>query len=490
VSQSLTKRSPLSISALLCLALAANPDTSSAQSAATQPSANQTPSAVRTWTDASGKFTVDAELVDTRDGKASLRKRDGKVTTIAIEKLSLADQQYIQLPEDTSVWPNRQSYRNSDPWLVTHHDQIKVLKPRLLVINFSNNRDMAWIKQRTDETIHALAESTRYHGFADREASAFVQYEVAKYVDLRDQSPAAGRENRNSRKYPRGPRPGTTCYAPFYDLKFAEAYGFADPAKPGRFLNLHELIEAGLVHELWFYGIHDDEIAAFESVEFKQYYDEQFKPLRDKHGPAGNGHPDDMPWSGRSFRIAWFNSDRGLGCGLENFGHALEGVANYNAIPYYTRYFKEYAEFDLDKRYPGFPLSSLYGVRMGTDDKVEYPTATTLKAHLQGKVHTIDDYTAMGGNVHFPPGARGHYDLGSPFIVKTVIENYRLRNGPDGKDLAHDFDPARFKQYESLAPDCMGQWLVYWRQCMPGYGNRCVDDNGQPMKNWWVFLFY
>ena len=96
----------------------------------------------------------------------------------------------------------------------------------------------------------------------------------------------------------------------------------------------------------------------------------------------------------------------------------------------------------------------------------------------------------MGGNVHFPPGARGHYDLGSPFIVKTVIENYRLRNGPDGKDLVHDFDPARFKQYESLAPDCMGQWLVYWRQCMPGFGNRCVDDDGQPMKNWWVFLFY
>ena len=184
-------------------------------------------------------------------------------------------------------------------------------------------------------------------------------------------------------KYPRGPQPGTTRYAPFYNAEFAAAYGFPDPAKPGRFLNLHELIQAGLIHELWFYGIHDDEIAAFESVEFKQYYDEQFQPLQDKHGPAGNGHPDDMPWSERSFRISWFNSDRGLGCGLENFGHALEGVANYNAIPYYTRYFKEFAEFDLDKRYPGFPLSSLYGLGMGKDDKVEYPSASTLKAHLK-----------------------------------------------------------------------------------------------------------
>ena len=39
---------------------------------------------------------------------------------------------------------------------------------------------------------------------------------------------------------------------------------------------------------------------------------------------------------------------------------------------------------------------------------------------------------------------------------------------------------ARFRQYEQLAPDCMGPWMVYWRQCMPGYGTRCVDDDGQP----------
>ena len=278
------------------------------------------------------------------------------------------------------------------------------MKPRLLVLNFSNNRDMPWIQQRTGEMINALAESTRYHGFADPQAPAFLQYEVAKYVDLRDQPPPAGRENRSSSKYPRGPRPGTTLYAPFYSDEFAQAYGFADPAKPGRYLNLHELINAGLVHELWFYGIHDDETAAFESIEFKQYYDDQLQPIPDKHGPAGNGHPDDMPWSGRSFRITWYNSDRGLGCGMENFGHSLEAVANYNAIPYYTKYFNEFAEFDLDKRYPGFPTSRLYS--MGPNDKAEYPDATTLVLHQGGKTYTINNYVAMGGNVHFPPGAR------------------------------------------------------------------------------------
>ncbi|MBN1852204.1 MAG: hypothetical protein JW829_05740 [Pirellulales bacterium] len=444
----------------------------------------------RLWVDASGNHKLEAVLLGVENGKVRLGKSSGSEITVPLEKLSLADQQYIRLPADPTIWPNRQSYRNSDPWLVENHDRIRVMRPRLLVINFSNNRDMPWIRQRVDQTIKALAESTRYHGFADPRALEFVEYEVAKYIDMRDVPPPAGKENRNSSRYPRGARPGTTQYAPFYSNEFAQAYGFTDPAKPDRYLNLHELINTGLVHELWFYGIHDDEVAAFESVEFKQFYDDQLRPIRGKHGPAGNGHPDDMPWSGRSFRITWFNTDRGLGCGMENFGHALEGVANSGAIPYYKRYFDEFAEFDLDKRYPGFPVSRLYGIRMGTDDRAEYPDATTLVLQLDGKPYTINNYVAMGGNVHFPPGARGHYDLASPFVVKTVIENYRLRNGVGGKDAVHDFDPARFRQYERLAPDCMGPWMIYWRQCMPGYGNRCVDDHGKLMKNWWVFLFY
>ncbi|MEW6250434.1 MAG: hypothetical protein AB1716_07290 [Planctomycetota bacterium] len=453
---------------------------------------------------------------------------------------SRAQSEAARLPEpdnlsaDLTVWPNRASWRNSDAWLVEHHDRIRMMRPRLLVLNFSNNRDMKWIRQRTEETIKALAESTRYHGFADPNAPAFLQYEVAKYVDLRDDPPPAGREKRSSAKYPRSDRPGHTLYAPFYSDAFAAYYGFKDPAQPGRFLNLHDLINAGLVHELWFYGVHDDETAAFESIEFKQYYDEQCRPIAGKHGPAGNGHPRDMPWSGRSFRITWYNTDRGLGCGMENFGHSLEAMANHNSIAYYKKYFDEFAEFDLDRRFPGCPFDKLYA--LGPDDKAEYPDATTLVLRLAPrdeprerggrgarggrserggrsadsrpaaqsapvaetqpadapapKVHTIKNYIAMGGNVHFPPGARGHYDLQSPFVVKTVIENWRQRNGPDGKDLVHDFDRTRFTQYDKLAPDCMGQWMIYWRQCMPGYGNKSVDDDGKPMKNWWVFLFY
>jgi hypothetical protein len=394
------------------------------------------------------------------------------------------------LPSDPKIWPNRRSFRNSDPWLVENHDQIRVMKPRLLVLNFSNNRDMDWIKQRTDETIKALAEATRYHGFANPDAPAFLQYEVARYVDLRDNPIPEGREKRNSAKYPRLPQPGQTDYGKFYSDEFAAAYGFEDPRQPGRYLNLHELINSGLVHELWFYGIHDDEVAAFESIEDKQFYDGDFKPIAGKHGAAGNGHSKDMEWSGRSFRITWYNSERGLGCGMENFGHALEGMAHANAIPYFRKYFYEFGEFDLKDRFDGFPIPSLYHIGYGNDNHVEYPDATTLLLHYKDQEYRVENYIAFGGNVHFPPGGRDQYDGDSPYIVKTVIENYRLRNGPDGKDLVHDFDKARFHQYRDLAPDCMGSWMIYWRQCMPGLDNKALDDDGEPMKNWWVFLFY
>jgi hypothetical protein len=70
------------------------------------------------------------------------------------------------------------------------------------------------------------------------------------------------------------------------------------------------------------------------------------------------------------------------------------------------------------------------------------------------------------------------------------FENWRRRNGPDGRDIVLDFNREKFARYESLAPDGMGPWVVFWRQCMPGLDNKSLDDQGRPMKNWWVFLFY
>ena len=50
----------------------------------------------RTWTDSTGKHTVEAEFVDLKDGKVRLKKEDGRTITIPIERLSEADRAYVK----------------------------------------------------------------------------------------------------------------------------------------------------------------------------------------------------------------------------------------------------------------------------------------------------------------------------------------------------------------------------------------------------------
>jgi hypothetical protein len=54
--------------------------------------------------------------------------------------------------DDLSVWPNSASRANSDPWIAQHHESIKQMRPRVLVINFSNEHSMPHIEQLVLET--------------------------------------------------------------------------------------------------------------------------------------------------------------------------------------------------------------------------------------------------------------------------------------------------------------------------------------------------
>ncbi|MCE9608552.1 MAG: hypothetical protein K8U03_27010 [Planctomycetia bacterium] len=49
----------------------------------------------RQWTDASGSFSVKAELVEVKDGNVHLKKTDGEVIVVAVNKLSAADRNYL-----------------------------------------------------------------------------------------------------------------------------------------------------------------------------------------------------------------------------------------------------------------------------------------------------------------------------------------------------------------------------------------------------------
>lgn len=50
----------------------------------------------RTWTDKTGKFTVEAELVEVKNEKVVLKKSNGENIAVALDRLSVADRRYLQ----------------------------------------------------------------------------------------------------------------------------------------------------------------------------------------------------------------------------------------------------------------------------------------------------------------------------------------------------------------------------------------------------------
>lgn len=400
------------------------------------------------------------------------------------------------LKDNPSIWPNRASHRNSDDWLWRNHDQLRQMQPRVLILNFADDMDEAAIRGHAEPLVKAFAEATRYHGYADKAAAPFIEYRIVKVVDLRDEDAREKPRRTTSARFPKKKdhREGEPLidYAALFGDEFAPQLGFADPRKPGRFLNLRELVDAGWVHELWFYAIHDPghDWPGCETCEMKQFYDEQCRPIRGRHGSAGNGEDRSMPWLGRSFRIAFFNPHRGPGCSMENFGHTMEWIASSNSNAYYRRYFFEFADFELKQR--GLPFDSFYETSYdrASGDKMEYPKPDRIEIHWNGGQYAVEPFFVTGGSAHFPPGARWHYDLESPFTALTTLETYRTRKSPADRDEQRPFSRERFQRYREVAPDCMGQWIVYWFQSMPGLDNPCIDADGRPMKNWWPFLFY
>jgi hypothetical protein len=67
--------------------------------AASAPSASRPPpagaSAIRTWTDSSGKFKIEAKFIALAEGKVTLEKPDGVQIKMPLEKLSAADQKFV-----------------------------------------------------------------------------------------------------------------------------------------------------------------------------------------------------------------------------------------------------------------------------------------------------------------------------------------------------------------------------------------------------------
>ncbi|MGL4944518.1 MAG: SHD1 domain-containing protein [Thermoguttaceae bacterium] len=83
---------------------------------------------IRTWTAGGGKFSTEAEFIETSpDGTmVSLRKKDGKEIQVAIEKLSEADQEYITKQSEISpVKPVEQNPIDDSVFKVTAENFVR-----------------------------------------------------------------------------------------------------------------------------------------------------------------------------------------------------------------------------------------------------------------------------------------------------------------------------------------------------------------------------
>ena len=394
-------------------------------------------------------------------------------------------------PKEELVWPNKESRANSDDWLRLHHAEIRQMRPRILVLNFVNGLSEEEARKKSEAVASVVRESSRYHGYASTKATPFLDPKIVKIVNLTDAValPDDQRKEGNSSLYPRPDdwKEGQINfrYNVLFGADFAERYGYENTKEHGKFLNLSELVAQGEVNEVWFLANQGSYGAPFECTELKQAYNAAGRKIEDKFVQAGNGGSEEQPHIGRSLRILFINSERGAGCAMESLGHAIEGTSNSEAIPYFTKYFREYAGFDLKTRYK-LPFDSFYG-RNGIE--FDYPTLGRLSYAVKGEVFGVGNYVPIGGNVHFTPSGRKDYDLDNKQEVFSTIEHYRLKDGEGGKDRAEKWTNAKFDRYRQTAPDCMGPWMVYWRQNMPGLDNKATDDTLRPMKNWWVFLY-
>ena len=397
-----------------------------------------------------------------------------------------------QDPTSTTVWPNAQSKANSDDWIRLHHAQIKQMQPRLLVLNFVNGLSQDEAARKVEAVIAIVRESSRWHGYARRDAPAFLDYKVFKIVNLTDPAPLPEdiRYEGNSSKYPRKPdwkdgQPNFQ-YGQLFEAKFARDMGIPDPNDATRMLTLPDMVNRGLVHEVWVLANRGKYGGPLDCAEVKQAYDVNLRKIPDRGGQIASQAGDPLPFTGHSLRILHLNPEQGQGEALTALGRALENTARVGAIPYLSRYYAEYAGFDLKKRFH-LPFDSLYA-REGTE--LDYPEENTLAYVWKGERRTARPYAPVGGNVAFMPSARRDYDLQNQQSVLSTIEHYRLFDGPDGKDRVTPWTNARFQRYSGMAQGGVGPWMVYWRQNMPGLDNACKDDAMRPMLNWWPFLFY
>lgn len=375
-------------------------------------------------------------------------------------------------------WPNADSKTTSDQWLVDHHDAITKMRPKVVAINLDNDpKTRGNFKNHVGQVIAGLKEGSRFRGYDDAQAQPFLEYEVAKWVDLADDAPPAGWTHKYSTKVP------VACVKDdaWYDADYSRLF---DPTWGG--LDLCAEFANGDAHEVWLHmnGDHDPYECPDGTMRQPGFAEIlEAKPIRDAKGAAkpgvfercaGNGCLGARDFAafkacGRTVRVLYINSTRGPGCAIHSAGHGFEWMARSEATgPALWDAFEKFGNFDLQERF-ATPFRDWYACEGA--DCITFTGPNSLTWKVKGDTGTIASFDQGCGNVHFAPNARAHYDENDSEVLSTC-ETW----GDPAGAKPRAFSKKSYAKYEPLAPDCGGAWQVYWRQSFP--------------KKWWPYLFY
>ena len=89
-------------------------------------------SRVRTWTDASGKYSIKAELLKSEDGVVELKKEDGTTVVLPLDKLSDADRTYALANATRPAGESSNAPKDDTPQLEPDLHEASDSKPKTL----------------------------------------------------------------------------------------------------------------------------------------------------------------------------------------------------------------------------------------------------------------------------------------------------------------------------------------------------------------------
>lgn len=400
------------------------------------------------------------------------------------------------------IWPNAQSFANSDPWLVDHHDEITEMHPRALILDFANGRSTPDVMARWNRMSQAMSAGSTYHGYSDPSAKPFIIHEVLKVVDLKDNPVPANWTAPNSTKMPR--KNGGIDFAQLYGQAFADLYGIPDPQDPSHNMTLCELMKKGFVHELFIvFNKTGSDANVPEIIEYKQKYDDNDRPLADQFDPyAGNGafDPADLPEAracGRSLRVDFVEMTGTLGGSLHVLSHNFEHLDS--ALPIFKKFFFPLFNRDFDARFHT-PFQDWYGLSVngGGANFLVYNGQNSVSwacpagSSCAGQTGTMAPFDEGCGNCHYAPNSRNSYDMTNTDVVLTRCEHYGLQDGPGGKDIQTPYSAATIQAYAQKygADGNGGGWQVYLFQSFPGVRTKAKTPDGKHIKNFWPYLYY